>query len=136
MSPVFGYYRDVKSEDDYQRYLERIHTPYYIVWDEAGEHLVKWFEMQPNTKYLIPQILITESNQDDWNVDENGVGGVLFLPREMADQIIESGIFQDGIYEKCKAVGMNYKYNPEPEILTKEDIENLEYDSGGFHDPA
>ena len=40
-APVFGYYRDVKSEDDYQRYLERIHTPYYGVWDEAGEHLVK-----------------------------------------------------------------------------------------------
>ena len=105
VSPVFGYYRDVKSEDDYQRYLERIHTSYYVVWDEAGEHLVKWFAMQPNTKYLIPQILITESNQDDWNVDENGVGGVPFLPREMADQIIESGIFPDGIYEKCKAVG-------------------------------
>lgn len=134
VSPVFGYYKDVKSEDNYQRYLESIRTPYYVIWDESGEHLVKWFAMQPNTKYLIPQILIIESNQEDWNVDEDGVGGVVFMPREMADQIIESGIFSDGIFGKCKAVGADYKYNPEPEIITKEDIENLEWASGGFHD--
>lgn len=30
ISAVFGYYSDVKLEDDYQRYLERIRTPYYI----------------------------------------------------------------------------------------------------------
>lgn len=41
VSPVLGYYKDVKSKDDYQRYLESIHTPYYVVWDEAGEHLIK-----------------------------------------------------------------------------------------------
>lgn len=134
VSPVFGYYKDIKDTDDYQRYLESIHTPYYVVWDEAGERLIKWFAMQPNTKYLIPQILIIESNQDDWNMDEDGVGGLDFLPRDIADQIIESGIFPDGIFEKCKAVGADYKYNPEPEILTMEDVENLEWASGGFHD--
>lgn len=90
--------------------------------------------MQPNTKYLIPQILIIESNQDDWVMDEDGVGGVAFMTREMVDQIIESGIFPNGIFEKCKAIGADYKYNPEPEILTKKDIENLEWASGGFHD--
>ena len=26
ISSVFGYYNDVKSEDDYQRYLERINS--------------------------------------------------------------------------------------------------------------
>ena len=33
ISAVFGYYSDVKSEDDYQRYLESIHTPYYVVFN-------------------------------------------------------------------------------------------------------
>ena len=134
VSPVFGYYKDVKSKDDYQRYLESIHTPYYVVWDEAGEHLIKWFAMQPNTKYLIPQILIIESGQEGWIEDEDGVGGVDFLPREVADQIIDSGLFPDGVFEKCKAVGAGYEYKPEQEILTQKDIENLEWASGGFHD--
>ena len=134
VSPVFGYYKDVKSKDDYQRYLESIHTPYYVVWDEAGKHLIKWFAMQPNTKYLIPQILIIESGQEGWIEDEDGVGGVDFLPREVADQIIDSGLFPDGVFEKCKAVGAGYEYKPEQEILTQKDIENLEWASGGFHD--
>ena len=53
ISAVFGYYNDVKSEDDYQRYLERIHTPYYIIFNEEKTKLIKWFNMQPDTKYLI-----------------------------------------------------------------------------------
>ena len=61
-------------------------------------------------------------------------GGVAFMTRDMVDQIIESGIFPNGIFKKCKAIGADYKYNPEPEILTKKDIENLEWASGGFHD--
>lgn len=90
--------------------------------------------MQPNTKYLIPQILIIESGQEGWIEDEDGVGGVDFLPREVADQIIDSGLFPDGVFEKCKAVGAGYEYKPEQEILTQKDIENLEWASGGFHD--
>ena len=41
ISAVFGYYNDVKSEDDYQRYLERIHTPYYIIFNEEKTKLIK-----------------------------------------------------------------------------------------------
>lgn len=41
--------------------------------------------MQPDTKYLIPQILIIDSSQENWIADEDGVGGVDFLPREIAD---------------------------------------------------
>ena len=59
-STVFGYFHDIKSTDDYQRYLERIHSPYYIVWNEAKTNLTKVFAMQSNTKYLIPQVLIVE----------------------------------------------------------------------------
>lgn len=40
---------------------------YYVspVFGYYGEHLIKWFAMQPNTKYLIPQILIVESSQEN-----------------------------------------------------------------------
>ena len=65
VSTVFGYYNDIKSDDDYQRYLESIHTPYYVVWDEEKKRLIKWFAMQPNTRYLIPQILVVDSDRSD-----------------------------------------------------------------------
>ena len=44
ISSVFGYYNDVKSEGDYQRYLERIHTPYYVVFNEEKTKLIKWYK--------------------------------------------------------------------------------------------
>ena len=30
VSAVFGYYRDIAATNSYQRYLERIHKPYFI----------------------------------------------------------------------------------------------------------
>lgn len=85
-------------------------------------------------KYLIPQILIIECSQDDWILDEDGIGGVDFLPRELADQIIDSGEIPSEIFEKCKAVGKEYTYEPVQEIVTEKDIQNLEWVSGDFHD--
>lgn len=41
ISSVFGYYSDVKSEDDYQRYLERIHSTYYVVFNEEKTKIDK-----------------------------------------------------------------------------------------------
>lgn len=134
ISPVFGYYNNIKAKDGYQRYLEKIHSPYYVVLDETGKHLIRWLAMQPNTEYLIPQILIIDNNQDDWEVDENGVGGVKFLPRELANQIIDDGVIPEEILEKCRTIDARFEYKPEQEIRTANDIENLEWVSGGFHD--
>lgn len=103
ISAVFGYYNDVKSEDDYQRYLERIHTPYYIIFNEEKTKLIKWFNMQPDTKYLINQVLIVDSDKSGWIINEqDGTGGVEFLPRELADKIILDGIVPDDIMQQCK----------------------------------
>ena len=115
VSTVFGYYNDIKSDDDYQRYLESIHTPYYVVWDEEKKRLIKWFAMQPNTRYLIPQILVVDSDRSDWIMDEEGVGGVAFLPRKLADEYIEKGTIPEDIYEKCLEAGHGYSYNSYPE---------------------
>ena len=53
ISSVFGYYNDVKSEGDYQRYLERIHTPYYVVFNEEKTKLIKWYNMQPSSSFIV-----------------------------------------------------------------------------------
>ena len=134
VSAVFGYYKDVKSEDDYQRYLEKIHSPYYVVLNPEKTALIKVFAMQPNTKYLIPLVLIIETNQAEWITDEEGLGGVDFLPREKADAYIALGSTPESILEKCFAIDQAYHYDEYPEIRTEKDVENLYWASGYFHD--
>lgn len=135
ISSVFGYYNDVKSEDDYQRYLERIHTPYYIIFNEEKTKLIKWFNMQPDTKYLINQVLIIDSDKSGWIINEqDGTGGVEFLPRELADKIILDGIVPDDIMQQCKKIEEPFTYEEYREIKTQKDIEDFDWVTGNFHD--
>lgn len=134
VSAVFGYYTDIKSEDDYQRYLERIHSPYYVVWDETHSRLVKCFEMQQGTKYLIPQVLVVDSDQTGWTVDENGIGGVDYLPRNLADYYIEQGELPEDIFRRCTEQEAEYVFEPYKEIRSQKDIDDLQWSSGYFHD--
>ena len=135
ISAVFGYYNDVKSEDDYQRYLERIHTPYYIIFNEEKTKLIKWFNMQPDTKYLINQVLIIDSDKSGWIINEqDGTGGVEFLPRELADKIILDGIVPDDIMQQCKKIEEPFTYEEYREIKTQKDIEDFDWVTGNFHD--
>lgn len=134
ISPVFGYYKDIISADENELNPKEWYSSYCIVWDESRSHLIKWYTFQQNTNCLILQILITDSNQDGWVVDEDGIGGVDFLPKSLADEIIESQVMPDEIFEKCKNIDLNYTYDAEPEIKNDTDIENLYCVSNGFHD--
>ena len=134
-STVFGYFHDVKSIDDYQRYLERIHSPYYIVWDKTKTHLAKVFAIQPNTKDLIPQILIVDTNKENWvEDDKTGMGCVNFLTRDVADRLTSSQEISPDIFEKCMFLENSFSYDSCPEVRTEKDIENLDWVAGGFHD--
>ena len=42
ISAVFGYYRDITATDDYERYLEEIHKPYWIVWNPEKTRKPVW----------------------------------------------------------------------------------------------
>ena len=135
ISSVFGYYNDVKSEGDYQRYLERIHTPYYVVFNEEKTKLIKWYNMQPDTEFLIKQVLIIDSDESGWNInEEDGTGGVEFLPRELADKIISEGSIPDDIMQQCKKIEESYVYDEYREIKTEKDIEDFDWATGNFHD--
>lgn len=134
ISAVFGYYRDITATDDYERYLEEIHKPYWIVWNPEKTRLIRWLAMVPNTKYLIPQILIVDTDQSNWNTDQNGVGCVDFLSRELLDSFLDLEQQPPDIIDKCLEMDAGYVYDETPEIKTETDIENLEWASGGFHD--
>ena len=134
VSAVFGYYRNVTATDDYQRYVERIHNPYYIVWDKDHTKLTKWLAMVPNTKYIIPQILIIDTDDSNWVTNEDGEGCINFLTKELIDIYTDSNELPDEIYQKCSAAYADFIYNETAEIKSDRDIENLMAATGYFHD--
>ncbi|HCT91351.1 MAG TPA: hypothetical protein DF613_08220 [Lachnospiraceae bacterium] len=134
VSAVFGYYRDIESEEGHRRYPENIYEPYYVVFDPGKTHLIRWSTMQPDTEYLIPQLLIVDSDRQDWILADDHTGGVHFLTREAADKMIAEGTVPQDILEKCLKIDRGYIYNEYPEVINEKDIENLYWASGGFHD--
>lgn len=133
VSYVFGYYRNVTATDDYERYIEGIQNPYYVVWDENKEKLIKWFAMKPNTKYLIPQVLIVDSDKQNW-IEKDDDGCVDFLNKSIIDTFVEKGFQDNELLQKCKDIDNDYTYEEYPEIKDEEDIENLYWTTGCFHD--
>lgn len=129
ISAVFGFYRDTSADVEYDYYSAR-----WIVWDAEKKRLIRWAAMTPNTKYLIPQILIVDADRSDWVMDENGVGCVDFLSREQLDTILDMEEQPEALLAQCRLADAGYVYEAIQEIRTQQDIENLAWASGGFHD--
>ena len=134
ISAVYGYYEDYTATDDYDRYLEEIHKPYWIVWDPEKKRLIRWLTMVPDETYIIPQILIVDSDTTNWVIDEKSGGCVNFLDRALLDSFLDAEEQPEEILKKCRAMDAGYVYDDTPEIKTEKDIKNLEWVSGGFHD--
>lgn len=133
-STVFGYYHDVKATEEFARYHAWIYSPYYVVWDEDKTHLVKVFANEQNTKYIIKQVLIVDTDTQNWVFGDGDMGCVDFLTREVADRLVQSQDMPADIFEKCMGLENAFSFDPCPEIKTNKDIENLNSVAGGFHD--
>ena len=133
-SAIFGHYDNVTATDDYERYLQQIHSRYYIVLNKEKTSLVKVYEFEPDTKYLILNVLIVDTNCDDWEIDENGLGGVSFLPKNKVLKMLEDNQLPNDMLNRCLSIDVAFNYNAYPYIETKADIDNLMAVSGGFHD--
>ena len=48
ISAVYGYYEDNTAIDDYDRYLEQIYKPYWIIWDPEKKRLIRWQTTVPD----------------------------------------------------------------------------------------
>ena len=134
VSAVFGYFRDITATDDYEKYIQSIRNPYWIVWDEEKKRLIRWLNMVPDTKYIIPQILIVDSDHENWNMDDDGVGCVDFLSRDLLDSFLDLDQQPEEILEKCRSMDAGYIYEEIQEIKGQKEIDNLDWASGGFHD--
>lgn len=134
VSAVFGYFRDITATDDYEKYIQSIRNPYWIVWDEEKKRLIRWLHMVPDTQYIIPQILIVDSDHENWNMDDDGVGCVDFLSRDLLDSFLDLDQQPEEILEKCRSMDAGYIYEEIQEIKGQKEIDNLDWASGGFHD--
>lgn len=131
ISTVFGYYCKITATDDYERYLERIHNQYFLVLNKEKKRLIKQYIYDENSKYLDPSVLIVESDNSDWSVDDNGQGCVGFLS-EVSQECIED--LQSDLLERCIQMDAEYHYDEYPEIFCQKDIDDLMNVSGWFHD--
>lgn len=134
VSAVFGFYKDITSTDTIEIISQEIHNPYWVVWDSEKEHLIKCLNNAPSKKYIITQVIIVDSEQDNWIKNENGEGCVDFLSKELLDSFIDKENQPEDILEKCRNMDADYQYNDIREIKTQKDIEDLYQASGGFHD--
>ena len=138
VSPVFGFYKHIKAKDEYKKYLESIHKPFYVVWNEERTRLIRWHPYAPSTTSIDVRITIIDADQSDWTFEngEEGAGCVSFLNgKDLIEKItLSEEPMDEDLYEQCIKMDEGYVYDEYPEIKSEQDLVNLEWAAGGFHD--
>lgn len=125
-SMVFGFY--MPSKDD--TYKDR----YWIVLNKEKTALIKKNALQQNTKYLIPMILITDADESNWVKLGEDRQSIDFLPTAELLSLIDHHQVPEALTRRCIEMDSTYSYEPMKAVQTPEDIRDLKYVSGGFHD--
>lgn len=133
VSAVFGYYTDINAATEYERYLQSWKRC-FIVWDAEKKRLIRWFEMVPDRKELIPQLLVVDADKTRWHRDGKHAEFVDFLDRKRIDSFLDAETQPEDVLEKCRASDAGYVYEECREIRSEKDITDLMWVSGGFHD--
>ncbi len=131
-SAVFGYYCNITATDDYEIYLEKIHNQFYLVFDENKEYIIKKYIFPKESKYLDPQIILLNDNQDGWIIDEDGHGCLGILSN--IDFIQNDFKIQKEFIIECKNIDANFKYEEYIEIKNDDDINDFYLVTGYLHD--
>lgn len=131
-SMVFGYFCKMTETDDYKRYLESIHNQFYLVLNEAKDCLIKKYVFPKENKYLDPQVLIVDTEQKDWILNEEHHGCASFLCG--VDFDADELEVDPSILGKCIAMDTMQSYQEIVEVKSEADTENLCCVSGCFHD--
>ena len=91
--------------------------------------------MVPDKEYLVPQILIVDSDQSNWIIDDNNDSGCVdFLTIELLISILDNNVQPENILKKCRNADAPYIFHDKMEIKKQKDIEDLDWISMGFHD--
>ena len=135
VSAVFGFFSRLPKDNSYEESIANIRYPYFIVWNEEKTQLIKVHARVQNTEYIIPQVLIVDYDTEGWLSDEaTGSEWIDFLPKALADNLVDTKTLPQDIKKKCLAEDENYTYQEYREITSQKDLDDLDYVSGGFHD--
>lgn len=127
-SAVYGYYKEPAT-------IRKGYERYWIVWNSSKTRLIRWPAMVPDKEYLVPQILIVDSDQSNWIIDDdNDSGCVDFLTIELLISILDNNVQPENILKKCRNADAPYIFHDKMEIKKQKDIEDLDWISMGFHD--
>ena len=127
-SAVYGYYKGPAT-------IRKGYERYWIVWNSSKTRLIRWPAMVPDKEYLVPQILIVDSDQSNWIIDDdNDSGCVDFLTIELLISILDNNVQPEDILKKCRNAYAPYIFHDKREIKKQKDIEDLDLISMGFHD--
>lgn len=125
-SMVFGYY---KSSDEFD-YENR----FWIILNKEKTALIKQPTLQPDTKYLIPMVLVTDADESNWNKKTKAEESVDFLPTHELPFMIDTGTVPEALTQRCIDLDQAYRFEEIREVRAAENIRDLEWASGGFHD--
>ena len=120
ISPVFGY-----LGGNYQ---------HYYVWNKDRSRIFKLSAYETQAGFLTRGIIIVDSDQTDWTMDENGIGCVSFLTLDLLEDMVCMNDQPEDILKKCRDMDAEYEYEERPQIRTDRDVENLMWAAGCFHD--
>lgn len=106
----------------------------WIVLNREKTALVKQYHLQQDTKHLIPMVLITDADRSDWAELSEGERSVGVLPTDRLPAMVEQGAVPAVLTRKCVELDRAYRYEELREVKTEEDIRDLKWVSGCFHD--
>lgn len=125
-SMVFGFYKTSDPSDYKNRY--------WIVLNKEKTELIKQYVYQQNTQYIIPMVLITDADESNWSKFSENEESVDFLPTGELPLLIDQNMVPKELTQKCIDMDRAYQFEPIRKVTTLEDIRDLEWVSGGFHD--
>lgn len=132
LSQVFGYYCPITATEKMEVYRQRIYSQYYLVLDSQKQRLQRQYVFDAAKVYLIPSLIIVDTDQSDWKMMDDEQGCVSFLADLPADEVERD--LPAPLLQRCIEADRAYQFEPYPRIRTQRDIDNLLWATGSFHD--
>ena len=124
-SKVFGIYKETESKEGFD--------VFYIVLNKEKNKLTKVYKYEIEN-HIDTMVLELDQDMEDMILDEEGYGHVDFLKDQDIDKILNDEEIEKRKLNKCINSSKDIDLKEYIEVNDEDDINNLLYLTGGFHD--